>query len=174
MPDTDVRRRRRPRSPSFRHRHRTLTPPAFTLIELLVVIAVIGVLAALIFPVVGAVKKHQYINNTQAEMEQLETAIDRYKAVYGFYPPAIRPIRLTNQLYFELVGTVNQPNNTTYTTLDGSARINASDVPPPFRRGRLCELHQARRGRRLAGGQEFSPGLEAESNGNQSPSAGGS
>ncbi len=44
-------------------------------------------LAALLLPVAGAVKKHQYIYNAQAEMAKLETAIDRYKAAYGFYPP---------------------------------------------------------------------------------------
>jgi prepilin-type N-terminal cleavage/methylation domain-containing protein len=106
---------------------------AFTLIELLVVIAIMGVLAALLFPVVGAVKKRQYIFNTQAEMAKLETAIDRYKATYGFYPPDNPGNPLTNQLYFELVGTVYNPTNTpVYTTLDGSAQINASDVPIAF------------------------------------------
>ena len=110
---------------------------AFTLIELLVVIAIMGILAALIFPVVGAVKKRQYINNTQAEMAKLETAIDRYKAAYGFYPPSPtnsptvgNPSSFVNQLYYELVGTTN--NNLVYQTLDGSAQINASDVPTAF------------------------------------------
>jgi prepilin-type N-terminal cleavage/methylation domain-containing protein len=101
---------------------------AFTLIELLVVIAIMGVLAALLLPVVGAVKKHQYIYHTQTEMAQLETAIDRYKAAYGFYPPDNPGNPLTNQLYFELVGTVyNQTNPPpVYTTLDGSAQINTT------------------------------------------------
>jgi len=110
---------------------------AFTLIELLVVIAIMGVLAALILPVVGAVKKRQYIFNTQAEMAKLETAIDRYKAAYGFYPPSPTnsptagiPSSYVNQLYYELVGTTN--NNGVYQNLDGSAPINASDVPIAF------------------------------------------
>ena len=103
---------------------------AFTLIELLVVIAIMGVLAALLLPVVGAVKKRQYIYNAQAEMAKLETAIDRYKAAYGFYPPDNPGNPLTNQLYYELVGTVYNPTNTPpiYTTLDGSAQIKASEV----------------------------------------------
>jgi prepilin-type N-terminal cleavage/methylation domain-containing protein len=114
-------------------------PPrhAFTLIELLVVIAIMGVLAALLFPVVGAVKKRQYINHTQAEMAKLETAIDRYKAAYGFYPPspaspptAGDPSSYANQLYYELVGTTN--NNGVYQTLDGSAQIKDVDVPTAF------------------------------------------
>jgi prepilin-type N-terminal cleavage/methylation domain-containing protein len=111
---------------------------AFTLIELLTVIAIIGVIAALILPVAGAVKKHQYLYNTQAEMAQLETAIDRYKAAYGFYPPSPNtpptvgnPSSYFNQLYYELVGTTNN-SNSFYQTLDGSAKINVGDVSTAF------------------------------------------
>jgi len=101
---------------------------AFTLIELLVVIAVIGVLAALVLPVVGAVKKHQYIYNTQAELSQLELAIERYKSTYGFYPPSNSRTAdfpnnwLVNQLYYELTGTTNisQTSTPAYQTLDAS------------------------------------------------------
>ena len=49
-----------------------------------------GVLAALILPMVGAVKKHQYhLSTPRRKWRKLETAIDRYKAAYGFYPPEI-------------------------------------------------------------------------------------
>ena len=65
----------------------TFHAPAFTLIELLTVIAIIGLLAALLFPVLKGIKRQQYIRNATAEMEQMETAIERYKAAYGFYPP---------------------------------------------------------------------------------------
>src|SRR5208282_5683472 len=83
---------------------------AFTLIELLVVISIIAVLAALILPVAAQVKRQALLHSAQAEMSQLETAIERYKSVYGFYPPdstitmSNTPI---NQLYYELVGTTN-------------------------------------------------------------------
>ena len=60
---------------------------AFTLIELLVVISIIAVLAAFLLPVAGAVRRQATIRTAQAEMAQLETAIDRYKSAYGFYPP---------------------------------------------------------------------------------------
>ena len=110
---------------------------AFTLIELLVVMGVIGALAAMTLGVVGGVKKQQYKFNTQAEMEQLETAIERYKAAYGVYPQsptnpptAGNPSTLVNPLYYELGGTVY--SNGTYTTLDGSAQISDSDVPKAF------------------------------------------
>jgi len=94
--------------------------PAFTLIELLTVITIIGVLAALLFPVLGGIKRQQFIRNAQAEMEQLETAIDRYKAAYGFYPPDNPCNPLVNQLYFELLGTTVITNSgvLTYQSLD--------------------------------------------------------
>ena len=90
----------------------TFHAPAFTLIELLTVISIIGVLAALLFPVLKGVKRQQFIRNAQAEMAQLETAIERYKAAYGFYPPdnqlnpanPLIPNPLMNQLYFGFVG----------------------------------------------------------------------
>ncbi len=96
------------------------THSAFTLVELLVVISIIAVLAALLFPVAGAVRKQSMIRTAQAEMAQLETAIDRYKSAYGFYPPD-SPSHgpLSSQLYYELLGTTN--NGAAYVTLDGSA-----------------------------------------------------
>jgi prepilin-type N-terminal cleavage/methylation domain-containing protein len=80
---------------------------AFTLIELLTVIAVIAVIAALILPVGSAVRRQAFIHNAQAQMSQLQTALERYKSAYGFYPPASLNGPLTNQLYYELVGTTN-------------------------------------------------------------------
>jgi prepilin-type N-terminal cleavage/methylation domain-containing protein len=116
----------RSRHPSPVTRH----PPAFTLIELLTVMAIIGVLAAFTLSVLGRLKRQQYIRNVQGEMAQLETAIDRYKAAYGFYPPdnpcgsLNNQLRgpLINQLYFELLGTTNVANppgsSPTYQSLD--------------------------------------------------------
>jgi prepilin-type N-terminal cleavage/methylation domain-containing protein len=116
----------------------------FTLIELLAVIAIIGVLAAFTIPVFSAVKKQQYIKHTQAELALLETALERYKAAYGFYPPS-NPAHpggmLVNQLYYELEGTVTNYNATSgalqYQTLDGSATILASAVNTAFGIGGL-------------------------------------
>jgi prepilin-type N-terminal cleavage/methylation domain-containing protein len=114
----------------------------FTLIELLVVIAIMAALAALLLPVVGAVKKHQFIYNAQAEMAKLETAIDRYKAAYGFYPPDNHVIQtnqaLINQLYYELVGTTNTAapgNDPIYQPLDGR--------PPALTGGTAGQVNQA-------------------------------
>ena len=102
---------------------------AFTLIELLVVIAIIGALAAMLLAVTGGVKRRQYISNTQAEMAKLITAIENYKAAYGFYPPdnhvLTAPINerfMINPLYYELTGVTNPtPNAPTYYSLKNPA-----------------------------------------------------
>ncbi|HEY5298993.1 MAG TPA: type II secretion system protein [Verrucomicrobiae bacterium] len=111
----------------------TLDPRlAFTLIELLVVISIIAVLAAFTIPVLGGIKRHEYINKTQAEMAQLETAIESYKSAYGFYPPgnpnysSDSSQAMFSPLYFELLGTTN--NNGTYYTLDDSASISTNYI----------------------------------------------
>ncbi len=109
---------------------------AFTLIELIVVIAVIGILASLIFPILGALDKKKKVALAQAQLKALEQAIDGYKTKLGFYPPDNTNNLSINQLYFELMGTTNdgvapkQPN--TYGTLDGSAQIKMSDPQNPF------------------------------------------
>ena len=93
----------------------------FTLIELLVVIAIIAVLAALIFPITGAVNRAKIRSKARAELAELQMAIDNYKAKLGHYPPDNPGLPSTNQLYFELLGTTNTGNQ--FVTLDGSARI---------------------------------------------------
>jgi prepilin-type N-terminal cleavage/methylation domain-containing protein len=147
----------------------TFHASAFTLIELLVVIAIMGALAALIFPVMGAVKKHQYINHIQAEMAQLETAIDRYHAALGFYPPspnpptAGTPSSYVNQLYYELVGTTNTvppPGNPVYRTLDGSATIQASDVSTAFGVSGFMNCSKPGAGEDAAAARNFLPDLK--------------
>jgi prepilin-type N-terminal cleavage/methylation domain-containing protein len=107
---------------------------AFTLIELLAVITIIGIIAAFLVPTIGAVKRHELINKTQAEMAQVETAIDRYKAAYGFYPPDNKNNSLASQLYYELTGTTNiNQANPTYQSLDGSPpTLTANDVTTAF------------------------------------------
>lgn len=116
------------------HQHRV----AFTLIELLVVIAVIGILAALLFPVMGSARVRRVISVAQAEMGQISAAIEAYKARKGHYPPENSAIpyipanAYANPLYFELVGTTltfdNSKGGYIYLTLDGSHWIRTNSV----------------------------------------------
>jgi len=105
--------------------------PGFTLIELLVVIAVMAILAAMIFPVMGVIKKNQIKTRTGAELRQLETAIESYKAKLGHYPPDNGTNHLVNQLYYELNGATYAKNGTVvdptrYLTTDGGVLSVAS------------------------------------------------
>jgi general secretion pathway protein G len=61
----------------------------FTLIELLVVIAIIGILAAMLMPVLEKVIIDAKIKKARLEMSQLVDAITRYDAAYSRYPSAM-------------------------------------------------------------------------------------
>jgi prepilin-type N-terminal cleavage/methylation domain-containing protein len=108
----------------------------FTLVELLVVISIIAVLAAFTVPVLSAVKKRQYISQTQGELGQLDAAIKSYHSAYGFYPPDNHNSPFSsanytiNQLYYELMGVTN--SNGTFQTLDGRAQISSTDAQATF------------------------------------------
>jgi prepilin-type N-terminal cleavage/methylation domain-containing protein len=120
---------------------RTSNPPRFrragyTLIELMVVMSIIIVLVSLVFPTVSALKKKRMIAVAQAELKQVETAIQAYKARLGFYPPDNPGNPVTNQLYFELEGTVFDGVKL-FTTLDGSSQISTNDIPVLYRNASL-------------------------------------
>ncbi len=121
-------------------KHKTTNPPsrAFTLIEMLVVISVIGVLAALLFPAAAAVRKNGILKRAKAELSQLETGIENYKLKLGFYPPDNPGKATSNQLYFELLGTVQ--NGGTIDTLDGSGKILTFSVLSTFGRNAFSNL----------------------------------
>lgn len=124
-------------SPSERRRARRVEASrrriaAFTLIELLVVIAIIGILAALVFPVVGVVNRNKQLAVAKGELQEIQQAIEAYHTKLGFYPPDNTNNVVTNQLYFELMGTTNdgtgQVGAQNYGTLDGSATIKTGDI----------------------------------------------
>src|SRR4051812_12389198 len=58
----------------------------FTLMEVLVVIVIIVILAGILIPVVGNVRKAAYGAKTQAHMAALTTAIQSYFQDYHAYP----------------------------------------------------------------------------------------
>jgi prepilin-type N-terminal cleavage/methylation domain-containing protein len=118
-----------PDAPSnFGIRHQAFA--GFTLIELLIVIAIIAILAAMVIPISGAVNRNKIRAKARVELEQVATAIELYKSKLGHYPPDNPGNPWTNQLYFELLGTTF--TNGTYTTLDGTALIRASDLGTVF------------------------------------------
>src|ERR1043165_3144594 len=94
---------------------------AFTLIELLVVIAIIGILAALIANLSGKAADARRKARVNTEMAQIETAIESYKEKKGFYPPSNGNTNIVamNQLFYELTGTIFDPVNNIYQTING-------------------------------------------------------
>jgi prepilin-type N-terminal cleavage/methylation domain-containing protein len=154
-------------APTFQRLNTSPFCRAFTLIEVLVVIAVIAVIAALILPVAGAVKREAFIHTAQAEMSQIQTAIERYHSAYGFYPPdnpgAQPPINnpycaLTNQLYFELVGTTN--SNGGFQTVDNSAQVSVSDATTWFGVSGFMNCTKTNADESAMHGQDFLPDLK--------------
>jgi prepilin-type N-terminal cleavage/methylation domain-containing protein len=58
----------------------------FTLIELLTVIAIIGILAGMLFPAIGGIRRKARQSAATTAFSQWAGGITRYKQVYGFYP----------------------------------------------------------------------------------------
>jgi prepilin-type N-terminal cleavage/methylation domain-containing protein len=93
---------------------------AFTLVELLVVISIIGVMAGLVVGLAGGATKQSRIKRVKSDLQNIMTAIDRFKTKYGTYPPDCNRalviggqtnyISGTNQLFYELVGSVHRLN----------------------------------------------------------------
>jgi prepilin-type N-terminal cleavage/methylation domain-containing protein len=61
----------------------------FTLIELLVVISIIGILAALLLPVFGRVKRQAQVRKAQLEAGQIANAILTYESDYSKFPVSV-------------------------------------------------------------------------------------
>lgn len=105
---------------------------AFTIVELLVVLVIIGILAALLVPLIKAIDRRQKISLARAQLHQVAAAIEAYKTKLGFYPPDNPGNPAINQLYFELLGTTNNGTGavppTSWVTLDHSAQINAASI----------------------------------------------
>ena len=58
----------------------------FTLIELLMVIAIIGILAGILIPTVGAVRKQANIAASKSQLSAYVNAIQMFKGEYGYLP----------------------------------------------------------------------------------------
>ena len=66
---------------------KTTRPRGFTLVEMLVVIVIIGILASLITGAVIGARRTVKNAAIKMEIEQLQGALQKYKTLYGEYPP---------------------------------------------------------------------------------------
>jgi len=62
----------------------------FTLVELLVVIGIIGVLVAILIPVIGRVRISAQTTDTKNLISQLTAAIERYHGIFHAYPGPVK------------------------------------------------------------------------------------
>lgn len=74
----------------------------FTLIELLAAIAIIGILAAVLFPAIGGIRKRAVQATSKAAFSQLANGILKYRQTYGFYP------NIGSETYKTSVDTLHQ------------------------------------------------------------------
>jgi len=87
----------------------------FTLIELLVVIAIIGILAAMLLPVLSAVKKNALKVQAKKEATDIVTAIQKYDSDYGRLPVSKAVQASAGVGDFTYGGTGHGPDNATWT-----------------------------------------------------------
>lgn len=90
-----VRRRRRGMKPDFRS---PKPPNSFTLLELLIVVGIIGLLAGLLFPVLGKVRERGWQTRCLSNLHQLGIAVNLYAQDHRQYLPvaAMQPTVNTN------------------------------------------------------------------------------
>lgn len=100
------------------------TVRAFTLVELLAVVVVIAVLAAIALGVAGYVQKRMMTQTARAQLAVLETALDNYKADFGYYPPT-RPERCSTSYLAESTN-----NAILYRALLGQGKQYLTGFPP--------------------------------------------
>lgn len=121
--------------------HRSL--PGFTLIELLVVISIIGILAALVVGLAGLASQKSKVSRVRVQLSGLATAIESYKNDLGSYPRDNRlwgPDRMgihrghyvTNQLFYELAGTLVRPDQRFETLGGGHDPLDVNTIQRVF------------------------------------------
>lgn len=75
------------RATSARRRDLRCPPTAgFTLIELLTVVAIIGILAAILIPTLGGVRRAARRAETKVRFGQWAAAMEQFRQEYGYYP----------------------------------------------------------------------------------------
>lgn len=104
-----------------RNKHRS----GFTLIELLMVIAIIGILAGILIPTVGGVRKQAKIAASKNQLSNYVNAVQLFKGEYGYYPFADAQVAggaLINSLADDFVETISGRDSTGSSVTSGGNR----------------------------------------------------
>jgi prepilin-type N-terminal cleavage/methylation domain-containing protein len=125
----------------------------FSLIELLVVISIIGLLATLTVGLIGVASRKNKESRLKTDLNKHVSAIENYKAAIGSYPPDNPGKPSTNQLFYELSGTIYGEGRFSIPSRQES--IAASDVFTYF--GRKGFANSARDAKEIKVTEEFKP-----------------
>lgn len=101
-----------------RHGPHAKGPSAFTLIELLTVVAIIGILAAILIPVVGKARDSARQSTCASNLRQIGTALHLYHDDHGRFPDQ------NDTSYMTLAGKAGTGNE-----MEGAYRKDASARP---------------------------------------------
>ena len=97
----------------------------FTLIELLMVIAIIGILAGILIPTVGAVRTQANIAASKAQLSNYVTAITMFKGEYGYYPftdAQVNSGKIVNDLEDDFIETLSGRDENGESSSEGGNR----------------------------------------------------
>jgi prepilin-type N-terminal cleavage/methylation domain-containing protein len=117
---------------------------AFTLIELLTVIAIIGILAAIIIPTVGAVKTSANKAKTRVQFNQWAAGIGLFKQDYGYYPFFSGSTPPTNDANFDLNNSTTRQRFVEILLgkkVDGTALTNSAQGEPLWQNKRKSSYY---------------------------------
>lgn len=109
----------------------------FTVIELLVVIVMIGVLAAILFPVFAAAREKARQSSCQSNLKEIATALMMYGNDYGGFPPAgrekagLRPPWRALLEYIKYTATFDCPSDSRQRPLDPDEKFISDLIARP-------------------------------------------